>query len=125
MYIDNIGYENREGYILVHADLSDYGINETIRIEFKDREQIKKIFKKTLGKINAMDYLWWTDAHKGTKYHSNFETDYPQLVGTFTDDNKYNQLGSIVGGLYSFINFSIPPRFNISKYMEKNYPEFA
>jgi hypothetical protein len=119
-----IKYEDRDGFLLVNINLRVYDIDGTLRIEFKDKNQIKNIFGKPVNKINEMDYMWFTDAHKGTKYHANFESDYPELIGKFTDDEKYDILGSIVGGTYSFINFSLPADINVYEYINTTYPEY-
>ena len=124
MSSEYIRYEDREDFLLVNVNLMIYGIDGVIRMEFKDKNQIKDIFGKPISKVNEMDYLWFTDAHKGTQYHVNFEMDYPELVGKFTDDEKYDLLGDIVGGTYSFINLEVPKDFNVCTYINTNFPEY-
>jgi hypothetical protein len=93
-------------------------------IKFKNKKQVETIFDNKISKILNMDLLFWTEAHIGTVYHTDFIESYPEL--TLVNPNVLHEKTDIVKhGIFDFSDMPVSKDFKYIDYINEHYPHFA
>lgn len=93
-------------------------------ITFKNKKQVETIFDNKIKQILNMDLLFWTEAHIGTKYHTDFLESYPELSEIHPEE-LYAKTDLVRHGVFDFSNLQVSKDFKYIDYINEHYPHAA
>lgn len=93
-------------------------------IKFKNKKQVETVFDNKIKQISNMDLLFWTEAHIGTQYHTDFLESYPELA-VINPEALHEKTDMVRHGIFDFSNMPVSKDFKYIDYINEHYPHSA